>query len=63
MEKLNDFSKMPWGMHKGTAMQDVSAEYLLFMYENGKLPEDVSDYITENLDTLRRQRDYNKKHR
>ena len=54
---------MPWGMHKGTAMQDVSAEYLLFMYENGKLPEDVSDYITENLDTLRRQREYNKKHR
>lgn len=31
MEKLTDNSPMPWGKHKGTAMANVPAHYLLWL--------------------------------
>lgn len=29
---LKDTDLMPWGKHKGKEMQDVPAEYILYMY-------------------------------
>jgi len=50
---LTDQSPMPFGKHNGTAMANVPADYLLWLYENNKCTPDVREYITDNLDALR----------
>jgi hypothetical protein len=57
---LQDTSLMPFGMHKGTPMQDVPASYLHFLWTNGMSdeithPSLVADYIRRNLDALRKE--------
>lgn len=44
---------MPYGKHKGTAMANVPAQYLLWLYDNNKCTPEVREYITDNLDALR----------
>ena len=58
---LTDESPMPIGKYKGTAMANVDAGYLLFLYEKnrgvktwGKMT-DVMTYIMENLDVLKKE--------
>lgn len=53
MEKLNDGSIMPWGKYKGHLMENVPANYLIWLYENDKCDKRVKDYIIENLDFLK----------
>lgn len=49
---MDDNSLMPFGKHKGERMQDVPAEYLLWLHDEGCNDPDVEDYIKENLDIL-----------
>jgi uncharacterized protein (DUF3820 family) len=46
---------MPWGMHQGKPMEDVPADYLIWLFDNGKVRGDVKHYIEENLDVLKMQ--------
>lgn len=53
--QLNDDSPMPFGKHKGNAMQDVPADYLHYLWTSGKRHDKlcpVADYIRRNLDVL-----------
>lgn len=57
--ELTDKSPMPFGKHKGTAMANVPASYLLWLWEqwNNSMPEgyaneSVKAYIKDNLDEL-----------
>lgn len=57
MGRLTDSDKMPFGKYKGVQMQDVPAQYLLWLRDkiiadNPELKGDVWYYIQENLDVL-----------
>ena len=52
---MNDKSKMPYGKYQGEQMEDVPAEYLLWLYENNKCSGDVKSYIKENLKVIKMQ--------
>ena len=54
MAKLEDNSIMPFGMYKGVTMANVPATYLLWLYTQPTLLMPVKDYITDNLDVLRK---------
>lgn len=53
--KLKDDSPMPFGKYKGTAMINVPADYLLFLYDTGKCNTEVKLYIAENLEILKKE--------
>ena len=65
--KLTDDSQMPFGQHKGRKMEDVPAQYLMYLwgensnkFKDGKIPEDrplfgVMEYIEDNLDVLKKE--------
>lgn len=46
---------MPWGKYAGKQMADVPADYLIWLFENGKCHNDVKRYIEENMDVLKAQ--------
>ena len=46
---LDDYSPMPWGMHKGANMIDVPDDYLKLMYRKGTSGP-VKVYIEEAFD-------------
>lgn len=55
---LNDESLMPFGKHKGERMEDVPADYLHWLWTNGKERDrqcPVANYIRENLGTLKQE--------
>ena len=52
---LEDDDLMPWGKYKGKKMQDVPADYLLYMYENNKCDSDVKEYIEDCIDILKKE--------
>lgn len=52
---LNDNSIMPYGKHKGKAMANVPAQYLLYCYENNKCRPDVAFYVRDNQQVLKSQ--------
>ena len=54
-DKLTDKSEMPFGMHKGTFMEDVPAKYLLWMYDKGMQEGNVKRYIKENMKYLQEE--------
>lgn len=55
-EPLQDNDKMPFGMHKGKAMIEVPAQYLLYIYNNGMCSDSrVRTYIESNLDALKKE--------
>lgn len=54
---LTDDSLMPYGKHKGKPMQDVPADYLLWLYDNALRSESATaealrTYIDENRAAL-----------
>jgi uncharacterized protein (DUF3820 family) len=55
MEELTDESPMPYGKHKGVAMANVPADYLLYMYNQDMLTEEVSAYVEDNMDVLEQE--------
>lgn len=54
MEKLTDESILDFGeKHKGKKLIKVPAEYFLYIYrKNFKMPQNLKDYIEDNLDVL-----------
>ena len=53
--KLTDDSKMPFGMHRDKRLEDVPADYLLFMYEKDRLGPALREYVEENMDVLKKE--------
>ena len=54
---LTNYSKMPFGKHKGTPMIEIPPNYLLYLY-SGDFPiheGDVRTYIESNLELLKSQ--------
>lgn len=51
--EITDNSLMSFGIHKGSKMANVPADYLLFLYDNGKCFGELKKYIERNLDVLR----------
>lgn len=52
---LKDTDPMPFGMHKDIPMQDVPASYLMWLYDNDKLPKgsEVCNYVLDRVGDLR----------
>lgn len=53
-QKITDKTPMPWGKFKGTPIEDVPAEYLLWLFKQEWIKEwpDVHDYLVENQHVL-----------
>lgn len=49
---LDGESQITFGKYKGTKLRIVPADYLLWIYENGKCPPAVREYIKRNLKTI-----------
>lgn len=52
---LTDDCPMPYGKYEGDDMEDVPAQYLLWLYHNDKCSKDVKEYIEENMDALEKE--------
>jgi len=52
---LTDNSLMPFGRHRGKAMINVPAIYLLWLYNNGCDHAEVREYIMNNLEALNKE--------
>ncbi len=50
---LTDASLMPWGKYQGEKMENVPAEYLIWLYDNNKCSGEVKQYIVANLENLK----------
>lgn len=46
---------MPFGMHKGKALANVPAKYLLYLYNNGVDHSQLKKYIEANMDALQKE--------
>jgi uncharacterized protein (DUF3820 family) len=55
MGYLNDKSPMPFGKYANVEMANVPADYLLWLYKNGKGGADVTEYIEDNLEVLKQE--------
>lgn len=58
---MNDESLMPFGKYKGEKMANIPPDYLIWVYDNGKVYGDVKDYIKDNLDVLKAEIQYKNK--
>ncbi len=56
---LNDNDLMPFGKHQGVKMANVPCEYLMWLWENGKVSafnrRDVYGYIKDNMDVIEKK--------
>lgn len=52
---MKDTDKMPFGKHQGTAMANVPADYLLWLYDQGLKPGEVKKYIEDNMAGLKKE--------
>lgn len=52
---FTDNTLMPFGVHKGKAMINVPAKYLLWLYNEGCNHAQVKKYITDNLDAINKE--------
>lgn len=53
MQKFTHTTAMPYGKYQGRQMQQVPADYLLWLYQNDKCSERVKMYVEENIDAIR----------
>jgi uncharacterized protein (DUF3820 family) len=58
---MEDTDLMPFGIHKGKAMANVPAHYLIWIYENKKCGEPVKQYVKDNLEVLKAEVKKNQK--
>ena len=54
-EPVTDETVITFGIHTGKKIANVPARYLIFIYEQGKCPENIRDYIKDNWDVLKKQ--------
>lgn len=54
MDLITDQSPMPFGKHKGTAMEAIPAKYLLWLWDNGVYAEQspMHHYILGSFSAL-----------
>jgi uncharacterized protein (DUF3820 family) len=52
---FTDETPMPWGKHKGVALANVPADYLIWIYENSKAHGKLAWYIKKNWDVLKKE--------
>jgi uncharacterized protein (DUF3820 family) len=52
---VDDNTLMPFGMHKGKAMANVPAHYLLWLLDEGCSHSGVKQYILTNLEGLKKE--------
>jgi len=51
---FTDNTPMPFGKHKGKAMANVPADYLVWIYENyDNMHANLKEYIRSNMDALK----------
>ena len=55
MKKLTDESPMPYGKYKGRPMEDVPADYLIWLVDNQRASPEVGAYVEENMDVLQKE--------
>jgi uncharacterized protein (DUF3820 family) len=56
IEPFQDNDLMPFGKHKGKALVNIPAFYLIYIYENDMVYDlRVKKYIANNLDTLKKE--------
>ena len=58
MSELSDTDPMPFGKHSGLPMQDVPADYLHYLWQNGlknNKQSNVADYIRRNIEALKKE--------
>ncbi|MGE7777360.1 putative quorum-sensing-regulated virulence factor [Chitinophaga sp. NPDC101104] len=53
MQAFTDRDIMPFGKHRGKAMANIPAPYLLYLFNVGVDHPGVKGYINANLDVLR----------
>ncbi len=53
--RYNDNTLMPFGKHKGKALTNVPASYLIYLYEDGLNDGPLKEYIKFNIDVLYKQ--------
>jgi len=52
LPELTDQSLMPFGKHQGEKLVNVPARYLLYIFENFTLHDNLRAYIKKNKDVL-----------
>lgn len=52
MKTLEDTDAIGFGKYKGTLLANVPASYLIWCYDNDRLPPDVRFYVRRNYDVL-----------
>jgi len=52
LPELTDQSLMPFGKHQGEKLANVPARYLLYIFENFTLHDNLKAYIKKNKDVL-----------
>lgn len=50
---MNDYTKLTFGPHEGTALINVPADYLLYLYEENICYGDLKEYIEDNMDAIK----------
>lgn len=55
VETFNDNSIMPFGKHRGKAMANIPAVYLLYLNGCENIDARVKKYIINNLDALNKE--------
>ena len=58
---MTDTDKITFGIHKGKAMANIPASYLMFLWESKKATPEVLEYIKENLEVIKREVKHNGK--
>lgn len=50
--KLQDDSPMPYGKYKGLPMEEVPADYLIWLVDNSRASPEIIEYVKENREVL-----------
>ena len=53
--KYTDKTVLKYGKHKGKALANVPAGYLIYCFENNLMPPLVAHYVSENMDVLQKE--------
>ena len=53
MAILTKESIMCWGKHKGKALKDIPAGYLVWLHDSYNYDHDVGVYLRNNIDEIR----------
>ena len=58
---MTDESIMPFGKYKGEKLANIPAEYLLWLYDEGRCYGELRTYIADNMDSIKAEIEYKNK--